>query len=427
MTRLWLPGALLLLCACPSPTPAADAGYPTPIRYVVVIVKENHTFDNYFTGFPGTDDATTAPLSDGGTLVRPKAPLGDTPRDISHSRDNALVGFNDGKMDSFDLMYEARPKDGGPPDYLPFVYYPEEQIPNYWAYAKNFVLFDRFFSTVFGPSTPGHIATVAAQSPTYSNSFCFGTQCTGGGSGCVAPASTLTSVYDPNKCVFVEDAYPCFDIPTVPDVLRPEQTWLAYSPGKDGSGAPMVYSKTSGQNAELRAAHFRHIDKVLTDLDTIELPNYLHLKVSGGTPSAISEHPTAHPCVGENHTVDIVNRLMQSPHWNEMAIVITWDDWGGFYDHVPPPVERCANGQFYGPGFRVPAIILSPYAKQGVVLHDVTEQASIPKLMEELWGLKSLKSLHRNARDEKVGSMMNAFDFNQAPRPPMLLQKRTCQ
>ena len=142
---------LFLLAACSSRVVGPpDAGFmpPTPIRYVVVIVKENHTFDNYFTGFPGTDDAGgwTAPISDGGIIQRPQAVDGVSARDMSHSHDNAITGWNEGQMNGFDRMVDSKPKDGGPADYLPYSWYSEAQLPNYWTYAKQFVLFDRFFS-----------------------------------------------------------------------------------------------------------------------------------------------------------------------------------------------------------------------------------------------------------------------------------------
>lgn len=420
---------LVVFAACSSKPGPADSGPPMPIKYVVVIVKENHTFDNYFTGFPGTETSLTAPLSDGGMIARPQAVNGPTDRDISHSHDNAIKGFAGGQMNGFDTMLEANPKDGGTPDYLPFSWYSEAQIPAYWSYARQFALFDRFFSNVLGPSTPGHTALVAAQAPMVSNSFCFGVDCDQNGSGCTAPPSTRVTVFDSAHCrrPDVPDLYPCFDIPTVPDVLAEGMTWATYSPGS-GAGAAFAVARPIGGNAEIAAAHFEKMADLLVDLETKELPNYLHLKLTGVLKGAdISEHPPSDVCPGENYTVEVVNRLMASPHWKEMAIVITWDDWGGFYDHVPPPVERCdGEPDFFIPGFRVPALILSPYAKNGVVVHDVTEQASVPKLVTELLGLPSLHSRDRRARDERAGSMLSAFDFAQAPRDPMMLTPRAC-
>jgi phospholipase C len=116
---------------------------------------------------------------------------------------------------------------------------------------------------------------------------------------------------------------------------------------------------------------------------------------------------------------------MQGPHWNETAVIVTWDDFGGWYDHVKPPVEKCANGSFYNVGFRLPALVISPYAKTEVI-HTVTEQASIPKLVEDLFGMPRMADLDPHARDARAGSMMDAFDFTQAPKPPLVLPLRTC-
>ena len=118
--------------------------------------------------------------------------------------------------------------------------------------------------------------------------------------------------------------------------------------------------------------------------------------------------------------------LMQGPHWNEMAIVVLYDDWGGFYDHVAPPVRQCKNGQIFQAGFRIPAIIVSPYAKKGFVLKAPAEQASVPRLVEELWGMKFMTERDPHARDGVSGSLMEAFDFNQPPRDPLILEKHTC-
>ena len=161
--------------------PAADTGpsLPSPIKYIVVIVKENHTFDNYFTGFPGAESSKTAKLKNGTVITRAKAPDGPLAGDISHSHASAVNDYDNGKMDGFDTIVAAEPR-------RPFYYYAESQIPNYWAYARNFALFDHFFSTLAGPSSPGHFAVITAQTPHYGNSDCNdgSDDC---GRGCVTP------------------------------------------------------------------------------------------------------------------------------------------------------------------------------------------------------------------------------------------------
>ncbi|MEO6419128.1 MAG: alkaline phosphatase family protein, partial [Polyangiaceae bacterium] len=152
-----------------------------------------------------------------------------------------------------------------------------------------------------------------------------------------------------------------------------------------------------------------------------KISNLTIAHLSGGN---ISEHPPLGPCEGENFSVEVINAAMKLPQWKEMAIVVTWDDWGGFYDHVKPRVHKCKNGKVMQGGFRLPLIIISPYAKKGHVLKSHTEQASVPRLVEELWGMKFMSTRNKHARDGSAGSLMGAFDFTQPPRPPLLLTPR---
>ena len=406
------------------PVRCPDLGWPTPIQYVVVIVKENHTFENYFTGFPGATWSTTATLSDGGVITRPVAPAGGLPRDVSHSHTSAVIAWADGGMTGFDDVYNAEP-DGGAPDYLPFTYYTESQIPAYWAYARQFVLEDNFRSTLLGPTMPGHFATVTAQTPFIDNSYCPSGDCSL--NGCNAPVGTKVHGLDQSlaSCQVTSGVYPCFDVPSVVDALPPGLTWAAYSYGSDTTSySPFNLVKSIGTNAAVRSTHLLNQDGLLADLTSGNQPNLVIASIT--TPGDLSEHPPDDPCTGQNYTVQLVNAIMQGPHWDQTAIVITWDDYGGFYDSVAPPVERCANGQVFQPGFRLPALVISPYAKQGVVLHTATEQASIPRLVEELFDLPFMSRRDPNARDGRSGSLLGAFDFTQSPRPPYLVQPMTC-
>jgi phospholipase C len=135
------------------------------------------------------------------------------------------------------------------------------------------------------------------------------------------------------------------------------------------------------------------------------------------TPAQYSEHAPASVCVGENWTVKMLNALMKSSLWSSSAVFLTWDDWGGFYDHVPP---QQIDG--YGLGFRVPLIVISPYAKKGYIDHTQYEFSSMLRFAEDELSLPTLTS-----RDRRANDMMNAFDFNQSPRPPLILKQRTCK
>ncbi|HEY1546421.1 MAG TPA: alkaline phosphatase family protein [Kofleriaceae bacterium] len=404
--------------AAPPPSVDAGAAIPSPIRYVVVIVKENHSFDNYFTGFPGAESSTTAKLHDGTTITRPKAPDGTLPDDQSHSHASAVADYDGGKMDGFDTINTAEP-------HQPLEYYAEAQIPNYWAYARNFALFDHFFSTLAGPSSPGHFAVISGQTPHYANPDCNdGTdEC---GHGCIdATPSLFVDVYNRTTGA-TSTAAPCFAVPTVVDQLPAGFTWRTYSNSTTPDDATTAFNlvKTIGGDAAMRAAHFRTYAELDTDLTTGDQANFTHIDVSSA-PNGASEHPPAGPCEGENFTVNIINKIMSGPHWNETAIILTWDDFGGWYDHVKPTIETLTNGTYFNSGFRIPALIISPYAKTGVVTTH-TEHASVPKLVEELWGMPMMSDTDPNARDGRSGSMMGAFDFTQAPKAPLMLTTRTC-
>ncbi len=392
----------------PPPIPDDDAGaqIPTKIRYVIVLVKENHTFDNYFTGFPGAESSMKAKASNGTMVTRPVAPTGPLPSDICHANTCGQRAYANGAMNGFDTSSAGQ---------LSFVRYTEQQIPNYWQYARNFVLADHMFSTTLSQSAPGHEVFWFARSLTLDNPKC-GTPDGGGcaGYGCLDPRNVGTS-FDPDKCT-TKTAPACFDGPVLPDHLPPGFTWVDYG----GAMATMSKTVTSDPNYK---THFRSAGSLVSDLSTGHLANLTIAHLSGGE---TSEHPKSYPCAGENLSVDIVNAAMKLPQWNEMAIIITWDDWGGFYDHVPPPVHKCANGQIFQNGFRLPLILISPYAKKGFVLNTPTEQASVPKLVEELWGIPFMSTREPHARDGMAGSLMASFDFNQTPRAPLFLQKHTC-
>ena len=395
----------------PPPVPA-DGGVQTPIptkiRYVIVLVKENHSFDNYFTGFPDAETTTKAKLSNTTTITRPVAPDTALATDLCHSNNCGQKAYAAGALDGFDL------NNGG--SKLPFIRYTEQQIPNYWQYARNFVLADHVFSTTLGPSTPGHTVFWTGRSLSIENAKCIlpdGGDCSASG-GCKADPRTTIKTYDPDVCS-TSVVKPCFDVPTLPDHLPAGFTWTNY-------GTPHALSVKSVADAPDYKTHFRKQGDLLADLSTGHIANLTIAHVVGD----VSEHPAQHPCAGENYSVDVINALMKLPQWNEMAIVVTWDDWGGFYDHVAPPVHKCQNGQIFQSGFRVPTIVISPYAKKGFVLKTPANQASVPRLVEELWGMPFMTARDPHAIDGTSGSLMDAFDFTQPARPPLVLQTRTC-
>src|SRR5262249_9280185 len=302
-------------------------------------------------------------------------------------------------------------------DYLAYSQYYEEDIPNYWAYARRFVLCDNFFTSVLGPSFPNHLFTIAAQSgqaidnPRRPDSkghlervpFW----------GCDAEPSTIVEAVDPAGKLF--DEYPCFDFKTLADTLNErELSWRYYAPGMGMFG--YRWSSFDAvkhiRNSSQWTSNVVSYTQFSTDAQQGGLPNVTWII----TDRKESEHPAEKNCIGENTTVSEINAIMKGPLWMHTAIFITWDDFGGWYDHVPP-----SRIDSLGLGMRVPCLVISPYTKNGYISHGLFEFSSIVKTVEKIFGLPSL-----SARDAGAEDMFDCFDFTKQPSPPYLLQERKC-
>ncbi|HEX7663933.1 MAG TPA: alkaline phosphatase family protein, partial [Polyangiaceae bacterium] len=454
-------------------TPEGDAGdplggYPTPIKHLIVIVKENHTFDNIFGEYTGggLTAVTTAKLSDGTTITRPHCPAAGIPRDMPHDHTSAVNAYNAGKMTGLDKNKNTVEASGTTKkDYLGWCTFSDtNQVKFYWELAQNYTLADHFFTSMLAPSFPGHLSSAIGKSPAYGNPGCPAGEdsCESAVStwGCTDAAGTTAPTWDIDTCTTKTSAFPCYDVPTWMDTIPSKYTWAVYGKGRkltgknpetnpqslDANGAPLILSPFNAVKAHSsvaeRKAHFHEERQIVpqiiyTNKASTALPDGGGL-LPGLLPdlpnvmfwsdiSSNSEHPPGtggapvSPECGEQDDYDIVSAVMSGQHWKDTAILITYDDWGGFYDHVAPTVEKCSNGLFYNTGFRVPAMIVSAYSKPGFVLHDVTEQASIPKLIEELFGAPMTSVRDPQNRDGKAGSLMGAFDFTQPPHDPVTL------
>ena len=408
-------------------TPPAEAG-PTdvtyPIKHVVVIVKENHTFDNYFGSVPGAEGTSTYTKSDGTKLPVPHAP--DTvDHDLSHAHSAGLVDYNNGKMDGWDLPGSSA-KDAN--DTLPYAQYQETDIPNYWQYAKHFTLADHFHTEMIGPSFPGHLDVLAAQA-----GWAIGNPNSLPYWGCDDSATTKISIQDQATCT-EKQVFPCFDIPSIPDVLPAGVDWKFY--GSNYPLFPEVWSMFNGVKSirqdGAKWAHIVQFDQFDKDIAAKTLPEVTFLVNQDGN----SEHPKlgiaginlGGICSGENWTVGHLNKLMASDYWKDTVVLFTMDDFGGWYDHVPPPRQYgCDPKAPYGLGFRVPLIIISPYAKPGFIFKETAEHASIAHFIEKIFhSTKTLHDLDPAAQDAQANDLMNAFDFKQTPLLPLILTQRTC-
>ncbi len=374
------------------------------IKHIVFIVKENRTFDNYFGTFPGANGATTGKLSSGQVISLGQAP-DVTPHDIDHSYQAAVKAIDGGAMDKFDLIGGGNVKG----ELLAYTQYTENDLPNYFTYARHFVLADAFFSSLTGPSFPNHLYTVGAQSGWAINN----PSNSQGRWGCDSPVNSRVQTLDEDDKF--GSVYPCFDFDTLADRLEEKGlSWKYYAPGEGMSG--YIWSALDAiRHIRLTSLWHLHVvptEQFVLDARNGDLPAVSWLVTSAGQ----SEHPPASVCVGENWTVEQVNALMEGPEWNSTVVFLTWDDFGGFYDHVPPPV---ADNFGFGP--RVPLLIISPWARRGHITHTTLEFSSVLKFIEERFDLDPLTK-----RDEDANDLVDSFDFDHHPRAPLILNTRQC-
>lgn len=389
-------------------TPATQTTRTTrfPIQHVVIIDKENHSFDNMFGRFPGADGATTARIANGKLIHLTHAP-DHTILDIAHAGDSASLAADNGRMDRFALLPGAI-QDGK--DIADSQYYPSD-IPNYWKYARTFTLDDHFFSTILGPSFPNHLVTIAAGSnnvfdnPRGQTVHAWG--CDGG------PYSVVDAISQTTGHRYL--VRPCFTMRTMADTLRARHvSWKYYAPPAFQSGyiwsafdavKNVRYSRVWKTNVVGDGSFVR-------DVKAGKLPAVSWLV----TNAPQSEHPPFSTCVGENWTVNEINAIARSPLWSSTLVVLTWDDFGGFYDHVAPP-----RVDYISLGLRVPTLIISPYARSHYVDHHVMDFDSILKFIEQDWHVSALTN-----RDRYAASLTSSLDFKHKPRKPLLLKSRKC-
>ena len=393
------------LSSQPSNAPAATSNVPAgelgAIQHIVFIVKENRTFDNYFGTFPGADGATTGTTSTGQVIQLGRTP--DTVRDICHHWACANQAINGGKMNGFDLLKGCNVNG----DLLCYTQMTQQDIPNYFALAQNFVLADRMFSSLHGPSFPNHLYTVAAQS---------------GGAidvpahepwGCDADPDNTVEVIDSGGNITTQ--FPCFDFQTLADSLqRAGVSWKFYAPVQGQMG--YIFSALDAinhiRNSPLWTANVVPYGQFVSDAQSAQLPAVSWLIAD----YAESEHPPNSTCHGENWTVQQLNAVMQGPDWHSTAVFLTWDDFGGFYDHVAPD-----NVDQFGFGPRVPLLIISPFARKGFISHTTYEFSSFLRFAERRFDLPGLTS-----RDTMANDMTDSFNFNQPSLPPLVLETRKC-
>jgi phospholipase C len=263
--------------------------------------------------------------------------------------------------------------------------YSEEDLPNYWRLAREFTLCDNYFSEVRGPSHPNYLMMIAGQSPIIDTPF----------------ASDVC----PNFCL---------DIPVLPDRLDARGlTWGDYGG---------IFTSIRGLVGRPEVLDYRD-EQFFTDAEQGNLPQVAWLNSGFLTNGdAKSGHPPASLCGGENYAVKVLNAVMRGPQWPTTALFLVWDDWGGFYDHVEPPVvERWEDGTPLRYGHRVPCIVVSPYARPGHISHLLHSHVSLLRFAEIVFDLDPLTE-----RDAGASTMLDCFDFDQTPLVPLELGSRSC-
>jgi phospholipase C len=376
-----------------------------PIEHVVFLIKENRTFDNLFGTFPGANGVSFG--YDRG-VRRPLTPGTDGSigsEDIPHCYTCSLEAWNHGKMDGFNQGVVA--------DRWAYTQLHRAQLPNYWHWARQYVLADNFFSSAQGPSFPNHLYAIAAQSGgAHDNPRRTGRFRSSNTFGCDAPNGQTVTIVDSEG--HEKHVQPCFDFTTEGDLLTDARIdWAYYAARPDQLG--YIWSAYSAVRhiRETRewSRHVLPVDDLVGDIKADRLP-----PVTWISPRyEVSEHPQYNFCLGENWSTQVIDAIMRSPMWKDTAVFVTWDDYGGFYDHEPPPQ---VDG--FGFGIRVPLLVISPYANHGVIDHRLGEFSSVLRFIENNWGLTQLTDRDRDAMD-----LSYDFDFTQRPRPPDPLPVRT--
>jgi len=426
------------------------------IRHVVIIMQENRSFDSYFGTYPGADGIPGLAGNPGTVPCVPNPAVGGCVRPFHDQQDRSLGGphsaaasvadINGGKMDGFvgeqergmvgcaQTFNPACGNSGGTPDVMG--YHTGADIPNYWTYAHDFVLQDHMFESVASWSLPAHLYMVSEWS-----AYC---------SLQADPRSCRSAIESPqNPPDFARRLGN--PLPTNPNYAWTDLTYLMHKNGV--SWGYYVYKGTEpdcdndaamscapvGQQAKTPGIwnplpYFTDVqqDDQLGNIQS--LSNFFTAARNGTLPSVswvtpngtVSEHPPGLITAGQTYVTGLINAIMRSPDWSSTAIFLAWDDWGGFYDHVMPP--RVDN---LGYGLRVPAMVISPYARAGFIDHQTLSFDAYTKFIEDdFLGGQRLDPKTDGRPDPRpdvredspiLGDLQNDFNFNQAPLPPAIL------
>jgi len=424
-------------------TAGAAPGDIHKIKHVVIIMQENRSYDTYFGTYPGADGlprtsgggfAVCVPAPSGG-CVQPFHDASDRNAGGPHGASSAVADIDGGKMDGFIAeqakggkrhcagAFDPRCGAGDHPDAMG--YHDAREIPNYWRYAQAYVLQDRMFEPNASWSLPEHLFMVSGWS-----------------ARCASPdpMSCVNELQNPQRLAHGDQPdYAWTDLTyllhknhvswayylaqgTQPD-CEDDQMYCAPQPQTRGVPQiwnPLPWFETVKQDGEL--GQIQDISNFFAAAKSGSLPAVSWV-VPNGT---VSEHPPALVSTGQSYVTGVINAVMKSPDWNSTAIFLAWDDWGGFYDHVVPP-QVDENGY----GLRVPAMLISPYARKGYVDHQTLSFDAYLKFIEDDFLNAARIDPRTDGRPDprpdvrenavQLGNLLSEFDFDQPPRPPLLL------
>jgi phospholipase C len=405
------------------------------IQHIVIIFQENRTPDNLFQDpvliARGADIASSGVNSLGQTSPLVPIDLGTTgsnPQnyDLSHAHAAFVAMYDGGKMDGADRI-PCSPAANCPPNAhanAQFMYVTPADVQPYFALAEQYTFGDRMFQTNEGPSFPAHQFIIAGTSaPTASSPLFAAENPALNPAGCIASAANTVAMIDAGGSESAQPPqYPCFDHPTLTDLLGAQKvSWRYYAPsaGSIWTGpdaiqhicSPQTVNGTLTCTGALWTANVVIPQtQVLTDILNGQLAQVSWVIPDGKS----SDHAVANDGSGPSWVASIVNAIGNSAYWANTAIIITWDDWGGWYDHVAPTVvnDGVSWGSGYVYGFRVPLIVVSPYAKTAYISHVNHDFGSILKLIESTFNLTSL-----GYADVQADDLSDCFNLTQAPTP----------
>jgi phospholipase C len=388
----------------------------SPIAHVVVIVQENRTFNDLFATFPGTAGTTTGKERIAGKTVpiALKQVALESPTILRHTYPGYKAGYRDGHMDGFNqIRYQTTGKQEGS---APYQYVNPSDVVPYWYMATEYAIADHMFQTQGSGSFTAHQDLIRGGTAISSSESLIDDP-TKMPWGCPAPSTATTELITTSLKYETNGPPPCTsDFPssgrnylTLQNRLDDKDvSWKYYTPSYQGNtgatwNAFLVISSVFDNQSEWNA-HISTPEKtIFSDISSGSLPS-----MSWVIPDGVnSDHPGYASDSGPSWVASVVNAIGESSYWNTTAIVVVWDDWGGFYDEVRPP-KLDKQG---GPGFRVPMLVVSPYVGQNEISHTTYEFGSVVRFIEETFGLPSL-----GTTDQTATSIGNMFDFNQSPR-----------